>query len=144
MYLGNKLNNRASVKEEIKHQMQQVTITWKRLHVYWRATNASKKWQLLAYDAIVKSKLLYGLETAQVSRADLKKLMRFRSEESDKYWAKNTHIGTEERQTMSYSTWQAGSSAKATRVRLRKGITEDTQRGKRRRAKTQKHNGDHT
>ena len=48
MYLGNKLNKRASVKEEINHQMQQVTITWKRLHVYWKATNASKKWQLLA------------------------------------------------------------------------------------------------
>ena len=77
MYLGNKLNKKASVKEEISHQMQQVTITWKRLHVYWKATNASKKWQLLAYDAIIKSKLLYGLETAQVSRADLKRIDAF-------------------------------------------------------------------
>ena len=77
MYLGNKLNKRASVQEEIRHQMQQVSITWRRLHVYWRATNASKKWQLLAYDAIVKSKLLYGLETAQVGQGDLKKIDAF-------------------------------------------------------------------
>ena len=77
MYLGNKLNKKASVQEEIKHQMQQVNITWKRLHVYWRATNASKKWQLLAYDAIIKSKLLYGLETAQVGKGDLKKIDAF-------------------------------------------------------------------
>ena len=57
--------------------MQQVTITWKRLHVYWKATNASKKWQLLAYDAIIKSKLLYGLETAQVGKAGLKRIDAF-------------------------------------------------------------------
>ena len=57
--------------------MQQVTVTWKRLQTYWKATNASKKWQLLAYEAIVKSKLLYGLETAQASRADLKRIDAF-------------------------------------------------------------------
>ena len=43
MYLGNRLNKRASIKEEITFQMQQVTITWKRLQAYWRATNAIKK-----------------------------------------------------------------------------------------------------
>ena len=75
--MANKLNKKAGVQEEIRHQVQQVIITWKRLHVYWRATNASKKWQLLAYDAIIKSKLLYGLETAQVGQGDLKKIDAF-------------------------------------------------------------------
>jgi hypothetical protein len=42
MYLGNKLNNKASVKEEITFQMQQVTMTSKRLHFYGGATEASK------------------------------------------------------------------------------------------------------
>ena len=77
MYLGNRLNKRASVKEEITYQMQQVTFTWKRLQTYWKATDASKKWRLLAYDAIVKSKLLYGLETAQASKADLNRIDAF-------------------------------------------------------------------
>jgi hypothetical protein len=77
MYLGNRLNKRGSIKEEITYQMQQVTITWKRLQTYWKATNASKRWQLLAYDAIIKSKLLYGLETAQVGKAELKRIDAF-------------------------------------------------------------------
>ena len=77
MYLGNRLNKRGSIKEEVSYQMQQVTITWKRLQTYWKATNASKKWQLLAYDAIIKSKLLYGLETAQVGKAELKRIDAF-------------------------------------------------------------------
>jgi hypothetical protein len=62
MYLGNKLNRKASIQEEIRHQMQQVTITWKRLEVYWKATNASKKWQLLADDTIVFSRTQKGIE----------------------------------------------------------------------------------
>ena len=77
MYLGNKLNKNGSIKEEITYQMQQVTITWKRLQTYWKATDASKKWQLLAFDAIIKSKLLYGLETAQVGKAALKRIDAF-------------------------------------------------------------------
>ena len=77
MYLGNRLNKKANIREEITYQMQQVTVTWKRLQTYWKATDASKKWQLLAYDAIIKSKLLYGLETAQPSKADLKRIDAF-------------------------------------------------------------------
>ena len=92
MYLGNRLNKRASVKEEITYQMQQVTITWKRLQTYWKATDASKKWQLLAYDAIVKSKLLYGLETAQASKADLKRIDAFQLRGIRQTLGKNTHI----------------------------------------------------
>ena len=54
-----------------------IVITWKRLQSYWKATNASKKWQLLVYDAIIKSKLLYGLETAQLGKAELKRIDAF-------------------------------------------------------------------
>ena len=45
-----------------------------KLHVYWKATNASKKWKLIIYDAIIRSKLLYGLETVQLTQGMLKKL----------------------------------------------------------------------
>ena len=92
MYLGNRLNGRASIKEEITFQMQQVTITWKRLQTYWKASNASKKWQLLAYDAIIKNKLLYGLETAQVGKADLKIIDAFQIRGIRQILGKKTHI----------------------------------------------------
>ena len=74
MYLGSRLNKRAGIKEEITFQMQQVTITWTRLKTDWRATNASEKW---LHDAIIKSKPLYGLETAHVGRAELKRIDAF-------------------------------------------------------------------
>ena len=92
MYLGNRLNNRASIKEEITFQMQQVTTTWKRLHTYWKATTASKKWQLLAYDAIIQNKLLYGLETAHLSRADLQRIDAFQTRGIRQIFGEETHI----------------------------------------------------
>ena len=45
-----------------------------KLHVYWKATKASKKWQLIIFDAIVRSKLLYGLETLHLTQGMAQKL----------------------------------------------------------------------
>ena len=106
MYLGNRLNRRGSIKEEITYQMQQVTITWKRLQTYWKATQASKKWQLLVYDAIIKSKLLYGLETAQLGKAELKRIDAFQIRGIRQILGKNTRIGTGQPPTHIYLIWQ--------------------------------------
>ena len=54
--------------------MHDVRKTWYKLQPYWKATGASKRWQLLIYDAIIRSKLLYGLETVQLTEATAKKL----------------------------------------------------------------------
>ena len=53
---------------------------WK-LNGYWKATEASNKWQILVFDAVIKSKLLYGMETAQLTESMMKKLMHFKSED---------------------------------------------------------------
>ena len=57
--------------------MQEVRQTWFKLLPYWRATNANVKWQLLIFDAVVRSKLLYGLETIHLTDAMLKKVDAF-------------------------------------------------------------------
>ena len=36
---------------------------------YWKATNANTKRQLIIFDAVVRSKLMYGLETAALTVA---------------------------------------------------------------------------
>ena len=87
--------------------MQQVMVTWKRLQAYWKATDASKKWQLLAYDAIIKNKLLYGLETAQPSKTDLKRIDAFQLRGLRQILGKNTHTGTARQRIVHYLTWQA-------------------------------------
>jgi hypothetical protein len=40
-------------------------------------SNANTKWQLISYDAIIRSKLLYGLETVQLTEAQQKKIDAF-------------------------------------------------------------------
>ena len=49
--------------------MQEVRRTWLRLNAYWKATKASNKWKLIVFDAIIRSKLLYGLETIHITKA---------------------------------------------------------------------------
>ena len=46
---------------------------------YWKATNATAnvKWQLIIVDAVIRSKLLYGLETVHLTEALLKKIDTF-------------------------------------------------------------------
>jgi hypothetical protein len=57
--------------------MQEVRKTWYKLLPYWKATNANVKWQLLIFDAVIRSKLLYGLETIHLTGAMLKKIDAF-------------------------------------------------------------------
>ena len=73
-YLGNELNKEVNIRHEITNKIQEVNRTWFKLSPYWKATNASKKWQLIIYDAIIRSKLLYGLETLHLTDAMAKKL----------------------------------------------------------------------
>ena len=47
--------------------MQEVCCTWLKLNAYWKATRATKKWKIIAYDAIIRSRLLYGLETIHLA-----------------------------------------------------------------------------
>ena len=76
-YLGNELNRDVNIKHEILNKMQEVRKTWYKLLPYWKATNANVKWQLLIFDAVIRSKLLYGLETVHVTGAMLKKIDAF-------------------------------------------------------------------
>ena len=51
--------------------------TWLKLAEYWKATNASTRWQLIIFDAVVRSKLMYGLETAALTEVLKKKIDAF-------------------------------------------------------------------
>lgn len=72
-YLGNTLNSKANAMMEVAKQMEQVNITMWKLNCYRKATEASKKWPPLIFDAVVKSKPLYGMETVQLTDALINK-----------------------------------------------------------------------
>ena len=59
-YLGNAINREVNIRHEISNKLQEVRRAWIKSHLYWKA---SKRWQLIVYDSIIRSKLLYGLET---------------------------------------------------------------------------------
>ena len=63
-YLGNELNREINiVKHEILNKLQTVRITWFKFLPYWKASDANVKWKLRIFDAVIRAKLLYGLET---------------------------------------------------------------------------------
>ena len=57
--------------------MHEVRKAWFELAEYWKAKNASIMLQLITYDAIIRSKFLYGLETIHLTEAMQKKLNTF-------------------------------------------------------------------
>ena len=77
MYLGNEINRTVNIKHEILNKMSEVRRTWFKLSAYWKASGASKKWKLIIFDAIIRSKLLYGLETIHLTQALSKSLDAF-------------------------------------------------------------------
>ena len=59
MYLRNEINRDVNIAHEILHKMQEVRCTWLKLNAYWKATTATKRWKVIVYDVIIRSKLLY-------------------------------------------------------------------------------------
>ena len=57
------------MQHEITNIMPEVRRTWYKVTLYWKATDASKNW-----DAMMRSKLLHGLETPHLTDAMSRKL----------------------------------------------------------------------
>ena len=77
VYLGNEINKEVNIQLEISNRIQSVNRTWYKLFPYWKATDASQKWKIIVYDAVIRSKRLYGLETVQLTQAMCKKIDAF-------------------------------------------------------------------
>ena len=111
MYLANELNTTANIKTEITHKKQEVRKTWFKLKPYWKAKDTNQKWQIIIFDAIIRSKLLYGLETVQLTNSMEKELNAFQMrglrqilKNTHTYWNRehtNKHI-LEEATTIAY------------------------------------------
>ena len=52
-------------------------ITWKRLDLIWKIGKCSQKTKLQYYNAVIKTKLTYALETMHLTKAQLKQLDTF-------------------------------------------------------------------
>ena len=66
VYLGVLLTKTMNTKKEAKIIIQMAMSTMKKLDEFWIHSNCSKRLNMLVYTAVIRSKLLYGLESAQL------------------------------------------------------------------------------
>ena len=64
-YLGASVTERAEPRHEIRKRISVTMALLHKLDVFWLKTNCSKRWKLLVFNAVVTSKVLYGLETLE-------------------------------------------------------------------------------
>ena len=68
-YLGIYLHADCNVYKEIRKRISATSIMWQKLRPYWLNSNSSIKEKVLVYNAVIRAKLMYGLETAQLNAA---------------------------------------------------------------------------
>ena len=76
-YLGASVSKRVDPRQEIRRRISATMVIFKKLDIFWLKTNCNKKWKLLVYDAVITSKLLYGLETLEPTESAGKLLNTF-------------------------------------------------------------------
>eukprot|EP00973_Karenia_brevis_P061849 8602596-Karenia_brevis.AAC.1 len=76
-YLGAQLHEKGSVDKDINQKIGAATAIWRKLDPLWKGTNNSTKTKLNVYNAVVRSKVAYSLETAGLHKGHRAKLDAF-------------------------------------------------------------------
>ena len=100
-YLGGKIFADGSYKQEIRHRITNTWVTVRKLDLLWKKAPVSLEWKLRVFDAVIISKLLYGLEAIPFTEQNCKQLDAFQYRGLRKvlgikhsYWSgvKNKHV----------------------------------------------------
>ena len=76
-YLGCILNMRADTSSEVKSRISTCMAIMQKMDLFWRKAECPIKWKILVFDAVIRSKLLYGLETAMLTDSAQRRLNVF-------------------------------------------------------------------
>jgi len=76
-YLGVIVTDENRKSEEIISRIAACNQTANRLKLFWNMAETSINWKLRVFDAVLRSKLLYGLETMELTEQELNKLNAF-------------------------------------------------------------------
>jgi len=71
------LNNKAGGKREVSKRKADCMAVLGRLHIFFRDGDSSFKHKLQVYNAVIRSKLMYGLESIMLNQTVLKELDAF-------------------------------------------------------------------
>ena len=69
-YLGTLLTDTNDNHAELNNRIADATATANKLKIFWQKAQTDIKWKLQVLDAIIRSKLLYGIECIQLTQAD--------------------------------------------------------------------------
>ena len=76
-YLGTLFTDTVDNHREIMNRIADYTRTCNQLKLFWNKAKTSIKWKVQIFHFILRSKLLYGLETIQLNLTDQKKINNF-------------------------------------------------------------------
>ena len=77
IYLGVNINQQMNIQKEINMRIQTAMATWKRLDEFWRGSNCTVRQKLIVFEAVIRRKVLYGTESAQLNYPTLSRLNTF-------------------------------------------------------------------
>ena len=77
IYLGTVLDVENRNKTEITHRISEATAVANRMKLFWNKAETTKKWKIQVLNAIIRSKVVYGLEALQLVQAEKAKLDAF-------------------------------------------------------------------
>ena len=74
VYLGGVISKEHDVKKEVQAKIASCFAVLNKLNAFWFKSSCPKKFNLDVFDAVIRSKLVYGLEVVQLPDSILKKL----------------------------------------------------------------------
>jgi hypothetical protein len=76
-YLGCDLNQNTDMSEEISKRIAKCNAILNRMHLFWVNSNCNKQFKLRVYNSVIRAKLMYGLGSAQLNPAHIRRLETF-------------------------------------------------------------------
>ena len=72
-YLGTSMDARGNPHVEINARIAKTRIVSSKLGICWKRAPVSITWKLRVHDAVIASKLFYGLESAELTASRIRK-----------------------------------------------------------------------
>ena len=76
-YLGAKITKNNSNRQEVEERISKALETCNKLKQFLKKASCRTKWKIQVYNAVIISKLIYGLETMYLNESLLKRLDAF-------------------------------------------------------------------
>ena len=76
-YLGCQINQYSNISQELSKRISNCMAVLKRLDIFWRHCNVKTAFKITTLDAVIRAKLLYGLESAQLTPAQQRRIEVF-------------------------------------------------------------------